>query len=243
MRTGLVGKSRKPKRMFCIYLKKAKFHSLSIGSLRNFNVVPKNIPKIINVKITSIVRELTIYFKIMKHILFIYTVWRFITGLVGKLKRVVEVLKEDESEQKGNDFEKYVVNLFDDKYFSIVQWSTDIMRKHDRFVESDTGPDLIVRYLPKDEVFCVECKFRSGLFEGKLQWSDSQQLKRYQDFAREKKLPFFVVIGFGGNSSYPERMFCIPLEEAKYPALFPGVFKKFERNPNKPFFWKSGLLK
>lgn len=179
----------------------------------------------------------------MKHNLFICTVWGFITGLVGKLKRAVEVLKEDESVEKGNDFEKYVVNLFDNKYFSIVQWSTDITRKHDRFVEADVGPDLIVRYLPKDEVFCVECKFRSGLFEGKLHWSDPEQLKRYQSFVKEKKLPFFVVIGFGGDSSYPERMFCIPLEEAKYPALFPGLFEKFERNPCKPFFWKNGVLK
>jgi len=162
--------------------------------------------------------------------------------LIGKLKRVVEVLKEDESVEKGNDFEKYVVSLFDDKYFSIVQWNTDIMRKHDRFVESDTDPDLIVRYLPKDEVFCVECKFRSGLFEGKLQWSDPQQLKRYQGFAREKKLPFFVVIGFGGDSSYPERMFCIPLKEAKYPALYLSIFEKFERKPEKSFFWKNCIL-
>jgi len=77
-------------------------------------------------------------------------------------------LKEGESIEKGNDFEKYVVSLFDEKYFSIVQWSTDITRKHDRFVESDTGPDLIVRYIPEDEIFCVECKFRSGLFEGEL---------------------------------------------------------------------------
>lgn len=107
-------------------------------------------------------------------------------GLVNKLKRAVEVLKEDESVAKGNDFEKYVVSLFDDKYFSIVQWSTDITRKHNRFVESDSGPDLIVRYVPKNEIFCVECKFRSSLFEDKLQWSDLQQLKRYQSFAREK---------------------------------------------------------
>lgn len=167
----------------------------------------------------------------------------FITGFVGKLKRVVEVLKDDESIEKGNDFEKYVVSLFDDKYFSIVQWSTDITRKHDRFVESDAGPDFIVRYLPKDEIFCVECKFRSSLFEGKLQWSDPQQLKRYQVFAREKRLPFFIVIGFGRDSSYPERMFCMPLGEAKYPALYPSVFEKFERKPGKPFFWKNGVLK
>jgi len=166
-----------------------------------------------------------------------------ITGLVDKLKRAVDVLKEDESIEKGNDFEKYVVNLFDDKYFSIVQWSTDITRKHDRFVESDAGPDLIVRYIPKDEVFCVECKFRSGLFEGKLQWSDPQQLRRYKDFAREMRLPFFVVIGCGLKPGSPERLFCIPLGEAKYPALFSSVFEKFERNAGKPFFWKNGVLK
>lgn len=163
-------------------------------------------------------------------------------GLVNKLKKAVEVLIEDEYIEKGNDFEKYVVSLFDDKYFSIVQWSTDITRKHDRFVESDAGPDLIVRYIPKDEVFCVECKFRSSLFEGKLQWSDSQQLRRYQSFAREKRLPFFVVIGFGLKPRSPERMFCIPLGEAKYPALYPSIFEKFERKPENKFFWKNGVL-
>lgn len=158
-------------------------------------------------------------------------------GFVNKLKRAVEVLKEDESVEKGNDFEKYVVSLFDDKYFSIVQWSTDITRKHNRFVESDAGPDLIVLYIPKDEVFCVGCKFRSSLFEDKLQWSDPQQLRRYQSFAREKRLPFFVVIGFGGDPSYPKRMFCIPLGEARYPALYPSILEKFERKPEKNFFW------
>jgi hypothetical protein len=163
-------------------------------------------------------------------------------GFVNKLKRAVEVLKEDESVEIGNDFEKYVVSLFDNKYFSIVQWSTDITRKHNRFVESDSGPDLIVRYIPKDEIFCVECKFRSSLFEGKIQWSDPQQLKRYQNFAREKKLSFFVVIGYGSNPVSPERMFCIPLKEAKYPALYPSVFEKFERSPDNKFFWKNGIL-
>ncbi|AKJ39987.1 hypothetical protein [Methanosarcina barkeri] len=163
-------------------------------------------------------------------------------GLFRKLRKVIEVIFENESEQKGDDFEKYVVDLFDEKYFSIVQWTTDMARKHTRFVESDCDPDLILRYRPTNEIFCVECKFRSGLFEGKLQWSDPQQLKRYQRFAREKKLPFFVVIGLGGDSSYPERMFCIPLKEAKYPALYPSIFEKFERKPEKSFFWKNGIL-
>jgi hypothetical protein len=187
-------------------------------------------------------RNLPKCFKVIKHNTFLYTVG-VTMEILNKIMKVVDVFTEDESVEKGNDFEKYVVNLFDDRYFSIVQWSTDITRKHDRYVESDAGPDLIMRYIPKDEIFCVECKFRSGLFEGKLQWSNPQQLKRYQDFAREKRLSFFVVIGSGMKPYYPERMFCMPLKEAKYPALFPSVFEIFERKPDRPFFWKNGVLK
>jgi hypothetical protein len=164
-------------------------------------------------------------------------------GFVNKIMKAVDILTEDEFVEKGGEFEKYVLDLFDERYFSIVQWSTDITRKHERFVESDAGPDLTMRYMPKDEIFCVECKFRSTLYEGKLQWSNSQQLGRYQDFAEENGLPFFVVIGLGEDPSDPKRMFCIPLEEARYPALFPSVFERFERYPEKSFFWKNGVLK
>ncbi|HWR24851.1 MAG TPA: hypothetical protein VN278_01345 [Methanosarcina sp.] len=164
-------------------------------------------------------------------------------GLLNKIEKVVDLLIEDERVGKGDDFERYVVDLFDKKYFSMVQWSTDVTRKHDRFVESDAGPDLILRYIPKNEIFCVECKFRSDLFEGELKWSNPKQLQRYQDFANKSKLPFFIVIGLGGEPSLPERMYCIPLEEARYPALFPILFEKFERNPEKPFFWRDGILR
>lgn len=164
-------------------------------------------------------------------------------GFINKIIKAVDVLTEDESIEKGNEFEKYVLDLFDDRYFSITHWNADIARKHDRFVESDMGPDLTMRYLPKDELFYVECKFRSTLYEDKLNWSNFQQLRRYQDFARENGLPFFVVIGLGGNPSYPERMFCIPLEEARYPGLFPSIFERFERDPDKNFFWNSGILR
>ena len=164
-------------------------------------------------------------------------------GILSKISKVIDIFTEEESVDKGDGFEKYVVNLFDKRYFSIVQWTTDINRKHDRFVEADAGPDLTVRYIPADEIFYVECKFRSGLYEEKLNWSNPEQLKRYQDFARENKSPFFVVIGLGGDPSSPECMFCIPLEEAKYPALYPSVFERFERASDKNFFWKNGVLK
>jgi len=164
-------------------------------------------------------------------------------GLFRKLSKILSVIFEKKSEEKGDDFERYVVDLFDEKYFSIVQWTTDMARKHTRFVESDMGPDLVLRYRPTNEIFCVECKFRSKLFKGKLQWSALKQLGRYRVFANDNEIPFYVVIGLGGKARKPKRMFCIPLKEAKFPALPPESLGKFERNPKKNFFWKDRMLK
>jgi hypothetical protein len=129
-------------------------------------------------------------------------------GIMDRITKAIDVLTEDESIEKGNNFEKYVIDLFDDRFFSIVDWTRDHNRKHDRIVESDMGPDITVRYEPKNEKFCVECKFRSHLTEGKLEWTYPKQLERYQLYAfAEHRLPFFVVIGLGGSASNPGECF------------------------------------
>ena len=69
------------------------------------------------------------------------------------------------------------------------------------------------------------------------------QLGRYRTFAKDNKIPFFIVIGLGGKARKPKRMFCIPLEKAKFSELPIELLKEFERNPKKNFFWKSGSLK
>lgn len=63
-------------------------------------------------------------------------------SITRKIEKVIDVLREDERVGKGDDFEKYIVDLFDENYFSVAQWTTDIARKHDCFVESDCNPDL-----------------------------------------------------------------------------------------------------
>jgi hypothetical protein len=163
--------------------------------------------------------------------------------LFRKLRKIISVIYENESKQKGDDFERFVVDLFDEKHFSIVQWTTDMVRKHNRFVESDFGPDLVLRYRHTNEIFCVECKFRSRLLKGRLQWSTSKQLGRYRIFENDNEILFYVLIGLGGKARKPKRMFCIPLKEIRSPALSPEFFEKFERNPKKDFFWKNDILK
>ena len=143
----------------------------------------------------------------------------------------------------GQIFEERVNDLFSKKYFLIAEKTHSTETNQEEYVESSMNPDFIYRYKPTGELFAVECKYRSSLIDGKLSWSNPKQLKRYQKFQRERNIPVFIVIGLGGEdvSEYKE-MFCIPLEEAKYPDLYPSVFKKFSRDPDKPFFWKNRNL-
>jgi hypothetical protein len=132
----------------------------------------------------------------------------------------------------GNKIEKIVDILVEEEN-----------ENYDKGVESDSNPDLTIRYKPTDEKFAIECKFRSNLYKNKLCWTTYGKLKQYNVFAYENAIPTFIVIGFRGEPHNPERMFCMPIEEVKYPELYPSVFEKFERNPDKRFFWKNGILK
>lgn len=146
--------------------------------------------------------------------------------------------------QKGISFEEYVIKMFDQKYFAVHDWTRDISGKtHGIVVESDSNPDLVMRYKPKDQYFAVECKYRSQLYKGKLEWTTSKKLFGYKAYMKRLNIPTFIVIGLGGIPTVPERMFCIPLQSAVYPALYPSIFEKYERNLEKNFFWNGTILK
>ena len=111
----------------------------------------------------------------------------------------VDVQNNTEVEvDKGDSFERCVVDLFDKSHFTIVEWTTDMMRKHNRYVESDSNPDLTMRHELTDMVFSVECKFRSNLYKGGLNWSNWNQLRRYKLYSSDNEIPLFIVIGLGG---------------------------------------------
>ncbi len=166
----------------------------------------------------------------------------FIDAGIDLLKRIKYEIS-DESFIVGLRFEDYVSDLFSRKYFSIVEKTHSTETNQERYIESSMNPDFVFRYNPSGEMFAVECKYRSKLNdEGMLKWSYPEQMKRYQEFSYSRKLPVFIVIGLGGADKNPEQLFNIPLEEAKYPALYPSVFNRFSRPTDKPFFWKDGNL-
>ncbi|MCZ7381446.1 MAG: hypothetical protein O8C64_07765 [Candidatus Methanoperedens sp.] len=160
---------------------------------------------------------------------------------IDLLKGLKEIFS-DEPFDVGLRFENYVQDLFSPKYFSVVEKTHSPTTNQERYVESSMNPDFVFRYIPTGEQFALECKYRTGLYNGMLRWSNPSQLQRYRDFSYNRKMPVFIVIGLGGYDNEPKEMFNIPLEEAKYPDLYPSVFNRFSRPPDKPFFWKNGEL-
>jgi hypothetical protein len=164
-----------------------------------------------------------------------------IFGKIGDVFNKIELEVSNDPAAKGKWFENYVENLFSKKYFRLVEKTHSYKTDAGRFVESNKNPDFIFEYIPTRDQFAVECKYRTSLNnKGQLEWSYPAQIKRYQDFQRERKIPVFIVImvDFGDDGG----LFNIPLSEAKYPALYESVFMKFERDPQKQFFWKNGKL-
>lgn len=105
-------------------------------------------------------------------------------------------------------------------------------------------PDYIVEYKPTKERFAVECKYRSKMPEGEsdIKWTNERRLEQYIEFSKKENIPLFVVIGVGSTPSSPERMFCLPLEDAYSTTIAPCVYLGREREPTKMFFWENGSL-
>jgi hypothetical protein len=176
-------------------------------------------------------------------------------GFLGKIGEAIQKIDEkvaNDPQAKGKRFEDHVQSLFAEKYFKIVEKTHSFKTNKERYVESSKNPDFIFEYMPTKEQFAVECKFRTSLNpKRQLEWSYPAQLARYQEFARARKIPVFIVIGLEltfedeDDPDFDETetfMFNIPLQSAKYPALYENQFVPFERDYEKPFFWKNGQL-
>ena len=174
-------------------------------------------------------------------------------GFLGKIGNAIQKIDyhiSNDPEIVGKRFEDHVQKLFSTKYFKIVEKTHTFKTNTERYVDSSKNPDFIFEYLPTSEKFAVECKYRTQLNKkNQLEWSYPAQLKRYQEFEYQRRIPVFIVIGLElvfdseddpDSEDIEKFMFNIPLKEAKYPALYDSVFANFEREYEKPFFWKMG---
>jgi hypothetical protein len=150
---------------------------------------------------------------------------------------------KDLSFQKGNQFEAHVSRLFLENDFTLLYVTTRRDDLNGRYNEAALNPDFKFKHLFSGHEFWVECKWRSQSINGSLEWCKDYQFKRYKEF-QEGNRPFkvYVLIGLGGQASNPNRMFCMPLDDVRYPMIYPSIYEKYERSPTQPFDYRGGRL-
>lgn len=145
-----------------------------------------------------------------------------------------------ESEIKGFEFEKFVVKLFPKKYYELIEWTSD--KKIDGYyAKNSENPDLILGTKTKNQsgeyvfeeqqtsYFAVECKYRTTMYNNRIEICTEQQLARYKDYGSTHHRDVFIVLGYGGFASNPESLYVIPINEMHRGYLFPNELHRFYR--------------
>ena len=153
-----------------------------------------------------------------------FLLFKFYT--MGIISAIQDFFDEDgKNFRKGDAFEACTEKFFPSTHYDCVERTHDSKTNRTRFVESSLKPDFKFRDKKTGKCFYVESKYRSGLTDSKILWSNPKQLLRYQDY--NKECPVFILIGFMGKPTDPDEVFLIPLSKAKYIGLFPGSIKDF----------------
>jgi hypothetical protein len=143
-------------------------------------------------------------------------------------KAILAAMNDDEhcgegpEYQRGYDFEKFVKGMFDSPDFKVLFWSEGKRTK---------VPDFYVQYGEKEYKFWVEARFRQEPFDKKVKiFGDRPDrlnlLTTFQGLVLPERV--FIVLGLGGESKSPEKIFRIPILEVPYADLFTDRLEKHE---------------
>ena len=159
---------------------------------------------------------------------------------ISKLKVDPETELIDYKKKNGDDFEKFIIQKFDKKYFRIKEWAGD-KYVNGIYAETTLQPDILLEfnYRQKTTKFSVECKWRTKLSEDGAVFVKEKQLERYKDFEKKQKHPVFIAIGIGGKAISPEQLYIIPLQVIKNNLINIKKMNKYKKNVTENFFFNA----
>jgi|SRR3989344_1175990 len=137
-------------------------------------------------------------------------------------KEIKEKLKElspfEKRYNKGLEFEHYVLSLFPEDKWSIVDYTKDLMKGSNRRIETSSNPDFVLRNKKTKKCYAIECKYRnnykfSNYFNEKGLTLLKRHLESYKEFSKNNDCSVYILFGLGGNPKNPDKMFLIPLNK------------------------------
>jgi hypothetical protein len=146
----------------------------------------------------------------------------------------------DYNYKQGVDFEKYIVQRFDKRFFKIKNWAGDKFVEG-YYAETTVEPDILYEFSFKGKTtqFYVECKWRSNYFKNGIDFAQDNQFKRYKEISRKKNIPVFIAIGVGGKASLPENVFMVPLDRLEGPFINMGELNKYQKRNGGNFYFND----
>ncbi len=131
-----------------------------------------------------------------------------------------------ENSVKGDEFEEFICTcLFPRNEYVLLQ-KHDQESKQDDYFASYGEPDFKFKSLINNKVFYVEAKFRSGFYDGAVEWCNVYQLRKYKDL--DMRTPVYIMIGMGENPAHPDQVFFFPVRKITYTKLFRSFLRTFE---------------
>ena len=172
------------------------------------------------------------------------TVLKNINKQINELDIDKETELIDYNKRNGDDFEKFIVQKFDKKYFRIKEWAGDKFI-NGYYAETTKHPDFFIEFqIRKNETtqFSVECKWRQKLLKEGLSFKNNkEQLDRYKFFEEERKIPVFMAIGIGGKGSSPEQLYIVPVKDINNYFIPIGKLIKYKKNIDSNFFFVNKI--
>jgi hypothetical protein len=142
-------------------------------------------------------------------------------------------------ENKGKRFEEYVVRKFQaEKFYTLKEW------RGDKYVdgiypESNMYPDLELEFNIKDikRRLAIECKYRSSMTDGQVEFAYPDQLRRYKTFEAENRIPVYILLGLEGTPESPNHLFLIPVSDIHIPVLTELQLQRYYKAIDTHFYY------
>jgi len=103
--------------------------------------------------------------------------------------------------------------------------------------------ELVINEASVEQTFAIECKFRSKVEDGFVEFAYDEQLKRYKAFEETTKEPVVVILGIGGEPESPAQVYAVPLVAIYQPYLSEQQLKGFQIDLNDDLFYFFQELK
>lgn len=125
---------------------------------------------------------------------------------------------------KGREFEDYVLerfNILENDTLTLKEWRGD-KSKPGIYPENNSTPDFVFDY--NGHSFAIECKWRNHMPKdiGKELITPERQTI-FQQFAVERQMPVFLILGIGGLPSDPDGLCLADLSNPAIPLSFSNI--------------------